>query len=79
MEKFDKILNYLNFYALIIVSIVCLIGAIQWLCVPNIISALFYGVIAWGSAWIASSFEELKEPRKQLVSFIKTLIAKFKK
>ena len=79
MEKFDKLLNYANFYALVTMCAIALIGAIQWLCVPNIISALFYGVIAWGSAWIALSFEELKEPRKQLVSFLKTWIAKFKK
>ena len=79
MEKFDKILNYLNFYALIIVSIVCLIGAIKWICIPNIVSALFFGLIAFGSAWLASTLEELKEPREQLVSFCKNLISKIKK
>ena len=76
MEKFDKILNYLNFYTLVILSIVCLIGAIKWICVPNIISALFYGIVAWGTIWIASSAGELKEPRKQLVSFLKSLVSK---
>ena len=79
MEKFDKLLNYANFYALVTMYAITLIGAIKWICVPNIISALFFGLIAFGSAWLASTLEELKEPREQLVSFIKTLIAKFKK
>ena len=76
MEKFDKILNYLNFYALVILSIVGLIGAIKWLCVPNIVSVLFFGLVAFGSAWISSTLEELKEPREQLVSFLKSLVSK---
>lgn len=76
MKKFDKFLNYSNFYMLLIMSIVCLIGAIKWLCVPHSISALFYGIIAWGTIWIASSAKDLKEPREQLVSFLKSLISK---
>ena len=76
MEKFDKFLNYSNFYMLLVMFIVCLIGAIKWICVPNIISALFYGIVAWGTIWIASSAGELKEPRKQLVSFLKSLVSK---
>ena len=76
MEKFDKILNYLNFYALVFLSIIALISAIKWLCVPNIVSTLFFGLVAFGSAWLASSLEELKEPREQLISFLKSLISK---
>ena len=79
MEKFDQILNYTKFYALLIMSIVCLIGAIKWICVPNIVSALVYGAFAFGSAWVVSILEELKEPREQLSSFCKKLISKIKK
>lgn len=76
MEKFDKFLNYSNFYMLLVIFIVCLIGAIKWLCVPNIVSALFFGMVAFGSAWTAYTLKELKEPREQLISFLKSLISK---
>lgn len=79
MEKFDKLLNYANFYALVTMCAIALIGAIRWICVPNIVSTLFFGLIAFGSAWLASTLEELKEPREQLASFCKNLISKIKK
>ena len=79
MEKFDKLLNYANFYALVTMCTITLIGAIKWICIPNIVSALFFGLIAFGSAWLASTLEELKEPREQLVSFCKNLISKIRK